>query len=159
MGGVVLWGTASWTLSQCERNILKSTQSKMARKVLACGRRPDEEYISWIRRATKNAKIALLLAGVKAWAQRHYMSKWLWCGHVARMPPDRWAKKLSLHTSIFADDPAWHRPVQARAGTQRRWENDVQIFLTSTGHGNWVEAAADRNAWNAGAEAFVSFFR
>ena len=96
MGGVVLWGTTSWTLSQRERNRLKSTQLKMARKVLACGRRPDEEYISWIRRATKNAKIALLLAGVKAWAQRHYMSKRLWCGHVARMPPDSWAKKLSF---------------------------------------------------------------
>ncbi len=149
MGGVLLWGSASWSLTQREKRLIRGMQLSVMRKVVGVRRSPYEDYIEWLRRATRRAKEMGEQAGMSSWLKRHFLAKWSWAGHVARMPDDRWAKKLTMYMTMFDGMPVWQRPLRARRGTFRRWENEIKNRCHAEGLQNWALAAQNKMQWNS----------
>ena len=137
---------------------MRTTQNDMMRKVACVRRGPDEDGLAWFRRATNIAREAAAQAKVGSWQGRHLKAKWTWAGHIARMGDERWAKKLTHWRAELAGVSQWQRPVRARAGAFGRWEKDLQRFCVEGGHADWSVWAADRDAWQRSAAAFVDYF-
>ena len=60
-------------------------------------RRPQEEYVDWLRRATHAAEGERDKAGIKSWVAAASIRKWMWVGHVARMDTQS-TKQYSIKT-------------------------------------------------------------
>ncbi len=71
------------------------------------------------------------------------------------MPDDRWAKKLTLYMTMFDGLPVWQRPLRARVGAVRRWENEIRTWCQSVGLEKWAVAAESRDQWSAMAGQFA----
>ncbi len=155
IGGVVLWAIKSWNLNTCEKRRLNSIQLEMCRKIVAVRRCPNEDGLEWMRRANCVTRQRMRECGLQTWLAKHLRAKWLWAGHVARMPNDRWARKLTGRWRCMLNVPVWQRPLRARRGPPRRWENDLQRHCDNQGFGRWEHKAADRDAWLQAAEAFA----
>jgi len=157
VAGVLLWANNSWTLTQSEKKRIRTTQTAMVRKIVAVRRKPDEEYVSWMKRATNRARQEAADAGVADWQKQHLMAKWRWAGHVARMPGDRWALKISSWRSEYKGDKSWNRPLRFRPGAFARWEKDLDRFCASGGCENWWEKASNKLEWKVLESDFVVF--
>eukprot|EP00973_Karenia_brevis_P037727 5204791-Karenia_brevis.AAC.1 len=90
-----LWCSASWLITKRERQRLDSTQHEMLRRIQGKKRRPDEDWVQWIIRATHSAKDAAEEAGIRFWSKAHLRSKFLWAGSVIRMDSQRLAKRVT----------------------------------------------------------------
>ena len=71
----VLWCSESWKLTVAEKKTLRATQRSMLRKMVGPRRRPDDDYISWIKRATKIADEKARAAGVQCWCEAFLNAK------------------------------------------------------------------------------------
>ena len=67
----------------------------MLRRIVGLGRRPDEDYIDWLQRATHKAEQLASDAGLVNWVHSHLLSKWHWAGHVARRLADTWISRTA----------------------------------------------------------------
>ena len=167
VGRSLLWGCESWTLSAAEKQKLRAVERSMLRKFAGPRRAPDEDWVHWVRRATKSATEKAACAGVKSWVQQHLEAKWRWAGHLARMEDYRsesWAFKAT-----FWRDLMWKRdyglgsalyscrPLRARPGRWRRWEEEVWRYSWSLGIEDWRRFAKDKLAWHRAAEDFAKF--
>ena len=81
----MLWGSESWTLTVAEKLKFRGVERSMLRRFAGPRRAPEEEWLTWIKRATKAAVQAADKAGIKSWVYQHARVKWNWAGHVARM--------------------------------------------------------------------------
>jgi hypothetical protein len=158
----LLWCSETWTLTVKQKRYLRSVQRLMLRKILFVRRRPEEEYVPWIRRATKLAEERARRAGVKCWLAMHLESKWRWAGQLANMDPERWAAR----TTFWRDSDWWcyqprggssygSRPIRARPGNMLRWEDDLRKFAEEKGWQSWSKAALDALSWEEHERAFV----
>ena len=86
VAGTILWGAESWTPRVEELGRLRATQNAMLRRIVCSGRGEGEDWVDWIQRATHQARRIARDAGVKDWVHEHFMRKWRWAGHDARMP-------------------------------------------------------------------------
>ena len=84
-----LWCSESWLLTQREKQMLKTTQHAMLRRIAGPRRRPDKEWVQWIKRSARVAVARAKEAGIRLWQTAHLKSKWCWAGHVLRMDPER----------------------------------------------------------------------
>jgi hypothetical protein len=157
VSGVVLWGCKSWTLTKRQKQRLKSTQNEMFRKVANVRRRPEEDYVAWLRRATQSARIMARNGNIPSWLHLCLSAKWRWAGHVARMPDDRWALRVTKWREELRGVNQWQRPVRVRAGAFRRWKKELQAFCDHCGLGQWQVGAQDRAAWASRADAFATW--
>lgn len=80
----ILWCTVSWTPRVDELKQLEVTQRAMLRKTAGGARRPEEEWLEWIRRVIKKARQLASEVEARSWASAHSKRKWMWSGHVAR---------------------------------------------------------------------------
>ena len=165
MGRSFLWGAESWTLTVAEKLKVRGVERSMLRRFAGPRRATGEDWVSWVRRATKKATEAAERAGLKSWVFQHACAKWRWAGHVARMEeyrPESWAVKTTFWRSS-----AWRaengpgselyslRPLRSRAGRWLRWEDEVQRYRRSSGLGDWRREARNKTDWSGMAEEFA----
>jgi len=81
----VLWCTESWNLSKDQLRELQSTQNEMLRRIIGQKRRPDEDWVLWVKRTTRHARILVESYNISLWSATHLEKKWCWAGKVARM--------------------------------------------------------------------------
>ena len=87
------------TLTGAERRQIRAVQRSMLRRFAAPRKHSEEEWVTWIRKATKIATHNAVLAGVRCWVQEHLMVKWRWACHIARMAtyrPESWAYRATV---------------------------------------------------------------
>jgi hypothetical protein len=132
-----LWGAESWTLTVKQKRHLRAVQRSMLRRMVGPRRAPDEEYIPWIKRATKIADDRATNAGVQCWLRQHLWMKWQWAGRIANMSEERWAKRVTLwRDSIWQTEASSERdrPLRARPGNRMRWEDEVRRYTSEAWH-------------------------
>ena len=157
---VVLWCAESWALTVSQKRRLRTVQRAMLRRMVGPRRRPDEDYVSWIKRATKTADERARQAGVDCWLKQFLRQKWLWAGKVAKMEANRWAKRTTLwrnSTWQAANGSRSTRPLRDRPGNRSRWEDDLRKYASHSGLGDWMAAATDEASWQSRMEDFVDF--
>ena len=157
-----LWCCESWLLTQEEKRYVQSTQNQMLRRFAGGGRRPDEDYVQWIVRATRLARERASAQGVRFWVETHLRYKWQWAGHIMRQEACRlthkntrwrdsiwWAEEMEMPRRIRITRP--HRDHWFR------WEDELKNFCKNRGAIAWQNAAACRQAWHDAADAYVHF--
>ena len=158
----LLWCCESWTLTAEERLLLRSTERAMLRRWAGPRRRPEEEFVPWIVRATHTAEKALSEAGMKPCVHVFLQRKWTWAGHVMSMPEARWARRVTK----WRDNAWWTQQPKcsltpSRAGRTHwfRWEDELVRFAHQRNWTSWQDAACAMNTstWNEHAEDFVAF--
>ena len=136
---------------------MRKTESQMLRKIVGISRYPCEDYVTWVKRATRRARALASEANIKPWLQRQRKSKWDWAGHVARKSVSDWVWRVTFwRDREWTDDVGGDcfRPMRRRAGRWSRWEDEVQKYAASIGWSRWSEAARDRDAWKCVADSF-----
>ena len=130
------------------------------RRMVGPLRRPDEDYLSWIKRSTRSAEERASGAGCKCWLDQYLRSKWRWAGTLARMSDERWAKKFT-----FWRDACWqaenestsNRPQRCRPGNRLRWEDDLRKYAAQAGMIQWSKSALDKDLWGTHEDTFASW--
>ena len=99
---------------------------------------PDEDYVEWVQRATHKAEETSRKAGVDCWLRMHLDANWSWGCKPANYSDERWSKRMT-----FWRDSEWSsyqekvaaaygvRPIRARAGHFKRWEDELRQFCVS----------------------------
>ena len=160
----LLWCSETWALTVKQKRHLRAVQRAMLRKMMHIGRRPEEDYLTWIRRATKKAEEEAKKSGVKCWLSMHLESKWRWAGSLANMSAERWAAR----TTFWRDSDWWSyqprgsssygaRPIRSRPGNMLRWEDDLRKYAAQCDLDSWQEAASNEADWKSHEEAFVMY--
>ena len=157
-----LWCSESWTLSVAQKRNLRAVQRSMLRRIAGPRRHAEEDYLTWIRPATKTADERAREAGCDCWLKQFLRKKWAWGGSVMRMSSER----LALRATCWRDSKWWSlqprgssaygvRPMRARPGKVARWEGDFQNFSAAQGWASWQDAAKSENLWDEAEELFV----
>ena len=152
MGRSILWGAESWTLTKKQKTTLRGVQRHMLRRFLAPARQAGENWIDWVKRATRVAERIARECNVRSWVDDHLAAKWRWAGHLARMCI---TSRSGLPAKMtFWMDSEWRyyqvsnargfsaRPRRRRSGRWCRWEDEIYDFCNS-----WKLKAQDRDAW------------
>ena len=126
-----------------------------------------EEWVPWIRRATRKVTEKAALAGIRTWVHQHLRRKWIWAGKVVRMTQhrqDSWALNVtfwrgSQWKSDYLPGSPLHsfRPLRARPGRWRRWEDEIDNFCSQHGLGDWMVSANDVKRWKATGDDFIAW--
>ena len=100
-----------------------------------------EDWVPWIKRATRDAELAGRAHNVPNWVEEVARRKFRWAGHVARRNDGRWTK-LVLQWSISGRRDRG-RPVM-------RWSDSVEKFFSgvvgsAVGAETWIGKAQDRD--------------
>ena len=155
----VLWCSESWALREADKQLLKTAQNQMLRKIVGIRRREDQSLVDWVITSTRSAWKIAEASGVRCWLTAHADSKWRWAGHVARM------KSTELVWKVTAwRDEQWqelqqgHRPLRSRPGRWTRWEDPVRIYASRDSAGHWKAQANDREGWKKRAGPFIEMF-
>ena len=159
----VLWCNESWLLTANEKRLLKSTQNEMLRRIAGPRRITGEDWVSWIKRSTRAARIEADGAKIRWWLQTHLACKWGWAGHVVRRPDSRLAKQATE----WRDSAWWARELETSTQALRlhrprrerwfRWEDDLRKFAASNNWSSWQDTARKRNVWSSSCDSFVKF--
>ena len=157
----VLWCCESWTLSAEDRRRLETTRRAMLRRIVNASRALDEDYVCWIRRATRKAKAIADSARVREWVRAHSTSKWGWAGHVARRPVHSWVWRATTWRDsdwqALAMEGGAARPLRPSRRRWMKWEDRLRRFCTANGLKPWDELARSRVEWSAYASIFSNW--
>ena len=137
VGSCMTWCAESWALRESEMQLLRVAQRAMLRRMVAVRRHGEEEWIQWMRRATRKALSLSESAGVRDWVRYHHERKWDWVGHVSRRP----CSALTWRTMTWRDD-AWcnmmedmklQRPLRPSRRRCTKFEDPARRFCASMG--------------------------
>ena len=153
----VLWCCESWLLTKNEKRLLESAQNNMLRRIAGPRRRPEEQWIDWIKRSTRAARKSAKTAGIRFWLEAHLKAKWTWAGHVLRMDPLR----LACRSTQWRDSVWWtaeqalpsslrmHRPHRTR---WFRWEDELRRYAADRCWSSWQSVAQHRDVHGCASE-------
>ena len=143
----------------------------MLRRIAGPGRRPDEQWVDWVKRATRAARKHATNAGVRLWLDAHLRSKWCWAGHVVRMSSERIAARaLKWRDSVWWANEMANFPAQLRVRRLFRthwfrWEDELKRFAVHCSWSSWQAVAQQRDSngkastWNDKCKQFIQFTR
>ena len=160
----LLWCSETWVLTVKQKRHLRAVQRSMLRKLMCVRRRPEEEYVPWIRRATKTAEQEATKCGVKCWLSMHLVNKWRWAGALANMGGERWAAR----TTFWRDSEWWSyqprggssygaRPFRPRPGNILKWEDEFRKYAAHCSWDFWQKVATREAEWQAHEASFVTY--
>ena len=147
-----------------QKRHLRAVQRNMLRRFAGPRRQTDEDYLTWVRRATKEADKNARDAGVECWLRQYLHKKFAWAGRLTNMDEERLAKRAAQ----WRDSDWWKhqprgasaygfRPMRARPGNILRWEDDLRKFAESVAWESWQSKARSAETdWADFAEHFVS---
>ena len=146
-----LWCSESWLLIWKEKQLLQTTQRAMLRRIAGPRRRPEEDWVDWIKRSTRKALVAAKVAGIRMWEESHLKSKWCWAGHVLRMDPSRLARRAAEWRDSQWQATEYQLPasLRIRRPTRKRWfrwEDDLRRYATHCGWATWQSQAQVRDS-------------
>ena len=140
----------------------------MLRKIACPRRTPDEDWVDWIRRSTREALASARKAGICLWVDAHLKCKWNWAGHVIRMNTDR----LAFRALIWRDS-RWQASenevptsLRIRRPNRTRWfryEDELRRYATRQQWDSWQDVAQQRDAagsasrWLQHSSSFMKF--
>ena len=141
-----LYAAASWTLtSSLERDLL-TTQRKMMRIMLGAGRRPDEDWVDFIKRTTHTSESLMLELGCESWVKSHRRKKWQFLRKMASTTEQKWAKRILLWKPFFRCCPE-----RCVGHPYSRWGDRIDDLVG----GDWLVHAADGEIWKLLEEQLV----
>ena len=150
---VVLFGSASWTMTKSREAMLMTAQRELLRRVVGCKRGRDEAqlvepWVDYVKRSTHIAEMWRNRANVSDWIVAQRRRKWAWAGHCARRDDDRWSHMILLYTPASQRLPG--RPC-------RTWVDTLEELVEEKfGEGvSWLGLAANREAWKELGSAFA----
>ena len=159
VGSCVLWCAQSWTPRVEDLRCLETARRAMLRRMLGPSRLESEEWTDWIKRVTRKVVALASVCKVRNWSYAHAHAKWLWAGHVARMPGTTWAWKVTpwrdSEWNAWAMESGAVRPLRPSTRRWMKWEETVRRHCASTGLGTWRTLASDRDAWRREADTFA----
>ena len=158
----LLYGCECWTMNRKREEDIRSVQRRMLRSILGnnrkvtyddSGERVLEDWVAWIRRATKEAEKSAREYGCPDWVEEITRRKYRWAGHVARREDGRWTREvldLTLSGSRAANRP------------HIRWSDSLNQFfygaaVAAVGFGSWTQKAQNREEWQHAEEDYVRF--
>ena len=146
-----------------EQQHLSAVQNSMLRRIVRSRRLPDETWVDWIKRNTRDARAAARKAGVRFWVAAYLEAKWKWAGHVMRMAPDRPAKRITEWRDsewCVIDEALRGRDRTRRPYKQRwfRWEDCLRQFATKRRWTSWQSVAQNRDQWRGESMRFARAF-
>ena len=166
----VLWCCESWLLTQTEMRLLVSAQNNILRRIAGPRRRPEEQWVDWVKRSTRAARKSAEIAGIRFWLDAHFKAKWTWAGHILRMDPSR----LACRSVQWRDSVWWSLEMALPEGLRLhrphrthwfRWEDDLRRYATICGWASWQAVAQQKDehgnasAWLAHCKGFIKFMR
>ena len=93
----VSYGSGCWTMTKEREQRLTVARRRMLRKMAQvprwrmCGEEgQQEDWVSYVTRATHTVEDASKKAGATGWVQEQRRRKWRWAGHVARLKDRKW---------------------------------------------------------------------
>ena len=106
-----------------------------------------ENWVDWIRRATREAEAKMQQAGLESWTTMHRRRKWQWAHRIATQEQDRWTARIirwqpQIHSKRLVK--------RKQSRLRRRWDVDIQQYLqTALGHNaeHWQHLAKNADAW------------
>ena len=147
----LLWCSESWLVTEMEKRLLRTTQNAMLRRIAGPRRRPDEDWIDWVRRSTQQALAAARVTGIRFWVEAHLSSKWCWAGHVLRITHDRLAfRALTWRDSEWQASEVADMPLRLRIRRPSRthwfrFEDELRRYASKQHWSSWQAAAQERD--------------
>ena len=136
---VLLYSSASWTLTQDMESKILTTQRRMLRTMLGKKRLPTEDWVTYVKRTTEEAESMMRSCGYHNWIEQSPRKKLRFAVKTASVDDNRWSKRLLDWKPFFRCSP------RRRAGhPYRRWEDPI-IEIAG---GDWPAAAADMCFWH-----------
>lgn len=136
----VLYGCAAWTMTMEAEQMLKSTRRRMLRWMTGVSRTTDEDWVTYVRRATHHREALATAHAAQDWVDLQRKRKWKLAGQTARQSDDRWSKRLLTWQPWFRSAP--RRNV---GHPRKRWDDGIVNLAGKA----WTEEAADMTRWNA----------
>ena len=146
---------------ECEHS-LRTVQRKMVQKIV--GKKPArvtdeqgeasvEDYVHWMKRATRKAEEAMAKHSVPCWVKESYRRKYRWAGHVARRDDGRWSRQVLCWSPVG---------LRAQGRPLTRWSDPLNKFFDSVSAAvgqciDWMSVAQDREEWKQYETHFVDF--
>lgn len=118
------YGAETWSLTKRQKEKLAVTQRSMERAMLGVTRK-DKIRNQEIRERTRVDDII----------EKAEKSKGQWAGHLARMSPSKWARKLTEWTP--------RNGKRTKGRPKRRWRDDIE----ERGGSGWMQVARNRKEW------------
>ena len=118
------YGAETWSLTKRQKEKLAVTQRSMERAMLGITRK-DKIRNQEIRERTRVDDII----------EKAEKSKGQWAGHLARMSPSKWARKLTEWTP--------RNGKRTKGRPKRRWRDDIE----ERGGSGWMQVARNRKEW------------
>ena len=159
----VLWCNESWLLTKSEKRLLQSTQLNMLRRIAGPRRRPEEDWVEWVKRSTRAARKAAKQSGIRFWLEAHLRSKWCWAGHVMRMNENRLARRAAVwRDSVWQAAEVNDLPprLRIRRPCRTRWfryEDELRRFAAHLGCTPWQDLAQHRDSWLDSCSDFIKY--
>ena len=125
---------------------LRSTRRKMIRWIVCVPRRVDEDWITYIQRATHKSDELAENCGSTDWIVLYRQRKWRLAEKAANYTDNRWVQRILQWTPWFRALP--HRRV---GRPSKRWDDG----LVALAGGDWPALAQDHTLWAAGASAYI----
>ena len=134
----------------------------MLRRFAGPRRRPDEDYLSSVVRATHEAEDNLRAAGLQPCLLEYLHRKWCWAGRILRMDFSRWTRRVT----VWRDRDWWRqqprdflRPTGARHAHWFRWEDILVRYAESHSWDSWQKQAMllNEDDWALHAASFAEF--
>jgi len=158
----LLYGCATWVMTRTREDKIRRVQRKMLRSVVGVRRKTSfgedgqavlEEWVPWMRRATRQAEIVRDAFAMPDWVDEVARRRFRWAGHVARRCAGRW-NKVVLEWSLNG--------IRAQGRPLTRWSDQLNKFFTGlenvpVGSATWMSKAQDREQWKSLEDVFVKF--
>ena len=143
------YGCASWTMTRTISNSLVVTQRKMVRRIIGCKRLLGEEYVVWIKGATRKAEIEMAHAGLQWWTASQAERYWSWAGRINNFTDLRWTGRV-FHWS----------PMRTRKQGRpcKRWTENLGCVLELASTKSIVENGNSRHETMGANEIYIYDF-
>ena len=114
--------------------------------MLRAKRRPEEDWVAFIRRATLWSEDAAEHAGLTPWTEQHRLRVWRLAGRAVSTSDGRWTKRLLTWRP-------WFRTLAYRQVGRplKRWDD----LITEYFGGDWVNTASDQDLGRILQSAYV----
>ena len=107
-----------------------------------------EDWVTWVKRATRIAEAELEKASVTDWVQEQRKRYWDFAGRLARYSDNRWS-----HAVLNWIPRDGSRNVGA---PRKRWKDDISNFCLKGFEEDWLVLAQDEFTWKALRDRFIS---
>lgn len=150
VGSVACFGAGHRTVHHQDMQMIKAEYRKLLRTIVGPpgGMSWDQEWHEILHCWNVRAQRFADSSGIVAWPTLCLRQHWLLGGYVARLPDDRWARRIL----------DWRPPGRRKLGRPTdTWESKFEEFCRACDLGDWKPVAADAVFWKNMTDDFVGY--